>query len=112
MVFFFLMIRRPPRSTLFPYTTLFRSRRRGLPGRLVAGRAHACVVRGGGTRPHPRGGSPFLEPGGLPRGEPVPGTVSVLRRHLVPPPRGGARLGGTPRGGPGPGAAGGASPPK
>src|SRR3712207_8972426 len=29
---FFLMIRRPPRSTLFPYTTLFRSRRRGRPG--------------------------------------------------------------------------------
>src|SRR3712207_9590338 len=29
--FFFLMIRRPPRSTLFPYTTLFRS----LPGRYV-----------------------------------------------------------------------------
>src|SRR2546429_8912641 len=27
-MFFFLMIRRPPRSTLFPYTTLFRSRRR------------------------------------------------------------------------------------
>src|SRR5688572_32678357 len=26
-VFFFLMIRRPPRSTLFPYTTLFRSDR-------------------------------------------------------------------------------------
>src|SRR2546430_3366308 len=26
MIFFFLMIRRPPRSTLFPYTTLFRSR--------------------------------------------------------------------------------------
>src|SRR2546430_17656199 len=25
MLFFFLMIRRPPRSTLFPYTTLFRS---------------------------------------------------------------------------------------
>src|SRR2546430_8695179 len=25
MIFFFLMIRRPPRSTLFPYTTLFRS---------------------------------------------------------------------------------------
>src|SRR4029077_21291943 len=33
--FFFLMIRRPPRSTLFPYTTLFRSRRldsRSIPG--------------------------------------------------------------------------------
>src|SRR5215203_6818107 len=27
-IFFFLMIRRPPRSTLFPYTTLFRSRGR------------------------------------------------------------------------------------
>src|SRR5258707_8505035 len=27
-MFFFLMIRRPPRSTLFPYTTLFRSRAR------------------------------------------------------------------------------------
>src|SRR3712207_8397725 len=27
VVFFFLMIRRPPRSTLFPYTTLFRSAR-------------------------------------------------------------------------------------
>src|SRR2546430_10273383 len=36
--FFFLMIRRPPRSTLFPYTTLFRSRRRlrfgGFNGRI------------------------------------------------------------------------------
>src|SRR6266581_5256174 len=36
-LFFFLMIRRPPRSTLFPYTTLFRSPltprpRRGRPG--------------------------------------------------------------------------------
>src|SRR5256885_12547945 len=30
--FFFLMIRRPPRSTLFPYTTLFRSRWRGEAG--------------------------------------------------------------------------------
>src|SRR2546426_2296288 len=28
LFFFFLMIRRPPRSTLFPYTTLFRSRER------------------------------------------------------------------------------------
>src|SRR5258708_40057139 len=27
LFFFFLMIRRPPRSTLFPYTTLFRSSR-------------------------------------------------------------------------------------
>src|SRR6266436_8615657 len=28
LIFFFLMIRRPPRSTLFPYTTLFRSQDR------------------------------------------------------------------------------------
>src|SRR2546426_8696965 len=28
VLFFFLMIRRPPRSTLYPYTTLFRSKRR------------------------------------------------------------------------------------
>src|SRR3989475_8840953 len=28
LYFFFLMIRRPPRSTLFPYTTLFRSKER------------------------------------------------------------------------------------
>src|SRR2546429_9786835 len=28
IIFFFLMIRRPPRSTLFPYTTLFRSHAR------------------------------------------------------------------------------------
>src|SRR6266496_4765290 len=36
LTLFFLMIRRPPRSTLFPYTTLFRSRvRRGLPDAAV-----------------------------------------------------------------------------
>src|SRR5256885_9456449 len=39
--FFFLMIRRPPRSTLFPYTTLFRSRARHRGAR----RAHAHRVR-------------------------------------------------------------------
>src|SRR2546430_11188329 len=32
LFFFFLMIRRPPRSTLFPYTTLFRSAWRGAAG--------------------------------------------------------------------------------
>src|SRR2546430_3694317 len=37
--FFFLMIRRPPRSTLFPYTTLFRSI--SLRGRLAASRSSA-----------------------------------------------------------------------
>src|SRR5256885_11395951 len=34
LFFFFLMIRRPPRSTLFPYTTLFRSRGAGGDGAL------------------------------------------------------------------------------
>src|SRR2546422_2328281 len=38
------MIRRPPRSTLFPYTTLFRSRRVVLPGDVDAG-----VGRGAGV---------------------------------------------------------------
>src|SRR6478672_11915963 len=46
---FFLMIRRPPRSTLFPYTTLFRSlERRELlrpgPGHLVGGGSRADHV--------------------------------------------------------------------
>src|SRR2546425_11636546 len=39
VLFFFLMIRRPPRSTLFPYTTLFRSQRGGLG---AARRAHGA----------------------------------------------------------------------
>src|SRR3712207_7060128 len=40
LFFFFLMIRRPPRSTLFPYTTLFRSR---VPGSRVSEPAAQCV---------------------------------------------------------------------
>src|SRR2546430_13526728 len=44
--FFFLMIRRPPRSTLFPYTTLFRSPR---------------VARENQTRCHPRQIAPGSE---------------------------------------------------
>src|SRR3712207_8365099 len=53
MWFFFLMIRRPPRSTLFPYTTLFRSdrvpRRAGAHARRAddhPARAHAVRARG------------------------------------------------------------------
>src|SRR3712207_7681379 len=57
-IFFFLMIRRPPRSTLFPYTTLFRS----LTPRLLlrncsvaatpwrSRTAPPAAVRGGGRR--------------------------------------------------------------
>src|SRR3712207_7428400 len=60
---FFLMIRRPPRSTLFPYTTLFRSARGagggrslargalgGAGGREVGGFAHVQVLPCGGLR--------------------------------------------------------------
>src|SRR5690348_17676238 len=42
VIFFFLMLRRPPRSTLFPYTTLFRSHRLLPSARMV-------VVKGGGN---------------------------------------------------------------
>src|SRR5476651_1887544 len=44
--FFFLMIRRPPRSTLFPYTTLFRSGRGGGLCRAARG----ALFRGGRGR--------------------------------------------------------------
>src|SRR5574340_1490934 len=40
-LFFFLMIRRPPRSTLFPYTTLFRSL---VPALVLVGRDHQKVA--------------------------------------------------------------------
>src|SRR5690349_23067217 len=58
------MIRRPPRSTLFPYTTLFRSRGR-----------HRVQhhPRGGGPRGDgadvPQGGPPPHRPGAAPRSE-------------------------------------------
>src|SRR6202451_4857317 len=47
-IFFFLMIRRPPRSTLFPYTTLFRSAAGSIDGspRSHAGLAHSRSIRG------------------------------------------------------------------
>src|SRR2546426_4806686 len=46
------MIRRPPRSTLFPYTTLFRSRRRGGGGRAEIG--DQVAQRHVGLMPHGR----------------------------------------------------------
>src|SRR5690554_7074973 len=49
--FFFLMIRRPPRSTLFPYTTLFRS---GLPRLLDL--TELCRSVGGELLTHALGG--------------------------------------------------------
>src|SRR2546427_6045441 len=48
------MIRRPPRSTLFPYTTLFRSYGHGLgdePGRAQLQRGRRQCIDGNGRRP-------------------------------------------------------------
>src|SRR5688572_31820358 len=59
------MIRRPPRSTLFPYTTLFRSQQATRCGKSGA-------ARSGGTVPPPTpGGARFRAEG--PRREEVPG---------------------------------------
>src|SRR5256885_12606145 len=68
--FFFLMIRRPPRSTLFPYTTLFRS---GMEiGRHVAGLglapAHQPVGGLGGQGGMQIAGGPALS---IPLGNPA-----------------------------------------
>src|SRR2546430_8259525 len=60
-LFFFLMIRRPPRSTLFPYTTLFRSqpvlaavrRTDVIPARAASA---GIVLHGDGPGPVPRPG--------------------------------------------------------
>src|SRR5438874_7795599 len=48
-MFFFLLIRRPPRSTLFPYTTLFRSATVAVGGTGVAVGTPAGTVGVGGT---------------------------------------------------------------
>src|SRR3712207_7414959 len=66
------MIRRPPRSTLFPYTTLFRSRTSQRAARHRGPRER----RGGGARPRPgsRGGD-----------NPRPHGASLLTAYRLPP---------------------------
>src|SRR5256885_13686224 len=64
------MIRRPPRSTLFPYTTLFRSRggraaeaprdARAARGRQEGGRARAAAAGAGESRFHGSAGDPYV----------------------------------------------------
>src|SRR2546422_722374 len=97
MRLFFLMIRRPPRSTLFPYTTLFRSRggtdyRRGVAGVYRSGPG-GCDRRGPArsrclTWPRARlgGGGPASDvpPGRRRRGRyAVPAAATRQLRGLV-----------------------------
>src|SRR3712207_7633986 len=65
MVFFFLMIRRPPRSTLFPYTTLFRS-----PVRMNSPHGLKGITYYDGSGPQVNAvlAVPILEASGLVRG--------------------------------------------
>src|SRR2546428_6467631 len=75
MIYFFLMIRRPPRSTLFPYTTLFRSKEstRALiavgaavaGGTAIAAYGNASLVRAAG----------FISPVGTVWGNAIPMTL-------------------------------------
>src|SRR6266536_6621139 len=89
--FFFLMIRRPPRSTLFPYTTLFRSPeatsagRRGDPARSPAEPGRQALAPQAQTAPagaH-NGPSPTRRPAGLP----VAVSVSAAQDHPDAPAR-------------------------
>src|SRR5690349_23191831 len=62
MFFFFLMIRRPPRSTLFPYTTLFRSQAQALGYGLAGVSGHSGWF-GSGLGWHAAGGGEVLARG-------------------------------------------------
>src|SRR5256885_14742961 len=62
LLFFFLMIRRPPRSTLFPYTTLFRS---------LTSRVHVRTARDGASRSALLASAAIFVPG-------IAGLASVL----------------------------------
>src|SRR5256886_12017099 len=83
LFFFFLMIRRPPRSTLFPYTTLFRSRVE------VERRALQVLVAQPGLEPERRlAPQPAMEPHVAKAGEqvvqPQAGAQSPRRYPSVP----------------------------
>src|SRR5687767_15377859 len=65
LLFFFLMVRRPPRSTLFPYTTLFRSRTRppgGAPDDPARAGQRRALRQLVGGRVQPRRAAPVLRP--------------------------------------------------
>src|SRR2546427_6919156 len=54
LFFFFLMIRRPPRSTLFPYTTLFRSQVEAEGPEVANRRRHGRALHGDTARGFPK----------------------------------------------------------
>src|SRR3989449_5464284 len=101
LFFFFLMIRRPPRSTLFPYTTLFRSL--GAVGRRVREKA----ARRGGRPPRAGPGAELGGPPQVPRGRRrarQAGAAALPRAgrragavHRAQPPRADPRRGGSVR---------------
>src|SRR3989449_8431727 len=76
--FFFLMIRRPPRSTLFPYTTLFRSLCEAT-GRDERVAQHAMSADEEGIEPQ-RAAQLLDRLGTAPRGEPDPAEQQVEDR--------------------------------
>src|SRR3712207_7001505 len=76
------MIRRPPRSTLFPYTTLFRSRGRGRARGVDGGgrmrredHVLELELRAGDLSDHVRDPLPNLRGGAVELGEELPGCV-------------------------------------
>src|SRR3989442_3226510 len=87
-VFFFLMIRRPPRSTLFPYTTLFRSDqlhseiRRAVDHHRRPEGVRGAVARLCGRRARPHGAAPELVGPARPRSEEHTSELQS-RPHLV-----------------------------
>src|SRR3989442_12716226 len=96
-VFFFLMIRRPPRSTLFPYTTLFRSDqlhseiRRAVDHHRRPEGVRGAVARLCGRRARPHGAAPELVGPARPARALPERSRAVLRRPLMPVVGGGRR---------------------
>src|SRR5256885_4343794 len=82
LLFFFLMIRRPPRSTLFPYTTLFRSHAGPLARK--GDRTHRAPARDQGRAEPGAGGSRVVG-----QGRPAPPGFFpyVLGERERPPPQ-------------------------
>src|SRR5436309_7956011 len=79
LLFFFLLLRRPPRSTLFPYTTLFRSAAPGANTQTV----FRALVRMSAAAPataHPRSARCAVPPAEAPDGQ---SALAILALSLV-----------------------------